>query len=596
MKFIRKLLNIIKPFQWRMIAVFGFVLGQQGLGLLSPYLQGKVVDGMNSDQPMLYTLGVVGIIFIVELILKKGISTWRDVFEIKNVDQKFQRYLSSMTLEKVLQLSLAQHVAQNSGIRQNVISRGEHSTVSFIYTMFYDALPMIIEVLLVTVAIFFIGIVFGFVVLLGVIVFVVLMIYQNLQFLPELKKREDLDIASDKIQTEILRNVDLVISNVQEKRAVAEYDTATLKAVSFAESMWKRYVLRSLIPQSVISVTLIMVMALGVIHYYQHLITIGGFVVVIGWSSRALGRVTDVKGIHRRIMTVYPSVWKYFELMDIKPDVNVVDNPIKINNFNGRIEFQNVTLRYPKRSYFEDDEEKERKGFSKNSALRDISFKINSGERVAIVGESGSGKTTLVYTLLRGQDPNKGQILLDGNNLRLIDLKQFRANIGIVPQNVPLFDHSLRYNITYGMNGERENVTDEKLFEISKMACIDRFFHRLENGFDTIIGEKGVRLSGGECQRVGIARALIKNPAVLIFDEATSSLDAENEFLIRKAIEKASKGRTTIIIAHRFSTIQNVDKVIVLDKGRIVGIGKHKGLMRNCAPYRRLVKHQIATI
>jgi len=142
------------------------------------------------------------------------------------------------------------------------------------------------------------------------------------------------------------------------------------------------------------------------------------------------------------------------------------------------------------------------------------------------------------------------------------------------------------------LNGRGHLVDNAELDRISRMACIDRFFHRLEKGYDTIIGERGIRLSGGERQRVGIARALIKNPSILIFDEATSNLDADNEALIRKAIDEASKGRTTIIIAHRFSTIRKVDKVIVMDEGRVVGSGTHQQLKNSCAAYQRLMHHQ----
>jgi len=212
---------------------------------------------------------------------------------------------------------------------------------------------------------------------------------------------------------------------------------------------------------------------------------------------------------------------------------------------------------------------------------------------VAFVGESGAGKTTVVHALLRAQDPEEGQIVVDGNDLRVLDLKHFRESIGIVDQEVSLFDHTLRYNITYGLNGRSGSITDADLDRIAEMSCINRFFPRLEKGYDTIIGERGIKLSGGEKQRVGIARALIKEPDILIFDEATSNLDSENEALIRESIEKAAQGRTTIIIAHRFSTIRKVDKVIVFDKGQVVGQGTHKELALSCEPYRRLIHRQI---
>jgi ABC-type multidrug transport system fused ATPase/permease subunit len=290
-------------------------------------------------------------------------------------------------------------------------------------------------------------------------------------------------------------------------------------------------------------------------------------------------------------------------MLDIEPDVKVIDNPVRPEKFVGRIEFKDVTFRYRSRdgkSVIEDDEEDEvdsedegtetKKG--SKPALDGVSFRIEPGQTVAFVGESGAGKSTLVNALIRAQDPEKGQIVVDGNDLRVIDLKYFRESIGFVNQDVSLFDHTLRYNITYGLNGRAARITDHELHAVAEMSCVSGFFDRLEKGFDTVIGERGVKLSGGERQRVGIARALVKEPGILIFDEATSNLDSGNESVIQESIDRASQGRTTIIIAHRFSTIRKVDKVIVLDKGKVAGCGTHQELYLTCEPYRHLAMKQ----
>ena len=177
-----------------------------------------------------------------------------------------------------------------------------------------------------------------------------------------------------------------------------------------------------------------------------------------------------------------------------------------------------------------------------------------------------------------------------------MDLQSFRSKVGVVEQQVPLFDQSIRYNILYGLNGRAKDVTDKELERISQISQISRFSHKLEKGFDTLIGERGIKLSGGERQRVGIARALIKDPAILIFDEATSSLDASVEAEIRDAINEASQGRTTIIIAHRFSTIRYANRIIVMEEGQIAGQGKHEELYKSCLPYRKLVDHQLTGV
>jgi ABC-type multidrug transport system fused ATPase/permease subunit len=284
-------------------------------------------------------------------------------------------------------------------------------------------------------------------------------------------------------------------------------------------------------------------------------------------------------------------------MLAIEPDVKVVDNPIRPEKYPGRIEFKNVTFKYPgrdsKKLMDDENEEVQDKPKEVGPALDNVSFIIEAGQTVAFVGESGAGKSTLVNALIREQDPAHGQILVDGNDLRLLDLKHFRQAIGFVNQDVTLFDRTLEYNITYGLEEERRRlITDIELRDVAEHARIDRFFDRLEKGFKTNIGERGVKLSGGERQRVGIARALIKNPDILIFDEATSNLDSANEDMIRDAIEGASRGRTTIIIAHRFSTIRKVDKVFVFDKGKLVGQGSHSELSETCEHYQRLVRNQ----
>jgi ABC-type multidrug transport system fused ATPase/permease subunit len=227
--------------------------------------------------------------------------------------------------------------------------------------------------------------------------------------------------------------------------------------------------------------------------------------------------------------------------------------------------------------------------------VKNLNLTIPQGKKIAFVGFSGSGKSTIIKLLLRIYDWQKGDIKIGKKSLREIDAKILRQRIGYVEQHIDLFDTSVRENILFGVLDKRgqEKISEEKLMEIIKRARIDQFFERLGNtGLDTIIGERGVKLSGGERQRIGIARALAKNPDILIFDEATASLDTENEKYIQEAIDESSKGRTTIIIAHRLSTVQNSDIIFVMDKGKLVGTGKHTDLLENCQEYQRLIYAQ----
>jgi ATP-binding cassette subfamily B protein len=224
-----------------------------------------------------------------------------------------------------------------------------------------------------------------------------------------------------------------------------------------------------------------------------------------------------------------------------------------------------------------------------------VSFRIKAGETVAIVGHSGAGKSTIITLLLRGYDPKSGRVVIDGRDLRELELRSYLEQVGYVEQQVELFDESLSMNIFFGVPDAKRTDAEARLESVLKASRIDQFLPRLgEKGLDTIIGERGVRLSGGERQRVGIARALIKDPRVLIFDEATSSLDSENEALIHEAIHEALKGRTGIIIAHRLSTVRDADNIIVMKEGRVLGTGKHRTLLSTVPTYRSLVEHQLS--
>jgi subfamily B ATP-binding cassette protein MsbA len=216
--------------------------------------------------------------------------------------------------------------------------------------------------------------------------------------------------------------------------------------------------------------------------------------------------------------------------------------------------------------------------------LNNISFDIHPGKTVALIGPSGAGKSTTVQLLLRFFDPQSGKIQLDGHDLKSLDLESYLSQVALVPQETLLFGGTIRENILYG----KLDATDTEIIEASKSANAHDFIVEFSNGYDTLVGEKGTKLSGGERQRIAIARALLKNPKVLVLDEATSALDNQSEMLIQDALAKLMVGRTTFIIAHRLSTVHNADKIIVLDKGKIVESGTHKELMANESLYHHL--------
>ncbi|MDD3845829.1 MAG: lipid A export permease/ATP-binding protein MsbA [Syntrophorhabdaceae bacterium] len=261
---------------------------------------------------------------------------------------------------------------------------------------------------------------------------------------------------------------------------------------------------------------------------------------------------------------------RVFEIIDREPEVLEKPDSAELGRIEGVIEFENVSFRYDEKMI-----------------VNHINLRIEKNEVIAVVGKSGAGKTTLVNLIPRFYDISEGLIRVDGVDIRDVTLDSLRRNVALVTQDVILFNDSIRSNIAYGVEPD-----EERLFEAAKMAFAHDFILKLPKGYDTVVGEKGVRLSGGQKQRIAIARALYKNAPVLILDEATSSLDAQSEIEVQKALENLMKGRTTIIIAHRLSTIINAHRIIVIDKGMIVQEGPHATLIEQEGPYRKLYELQ----
>ena len=272
--------------------------------------------------------------------------------------------------------------------------------------------------------------------------------------------------------------------------------------------------------------------------------------------------------IYTQLQETLGAMRRVNEILDTKPLVNSPENPVKLTSLKGHVCFSEVIFGY------EDG----------TPVLNNISFDIYPGKTVALIGPSGAGKSTTVQLLLRFFDPQSGKIQIDGNDLKSLDLESYLSQVALVPQETLLFGGTIRENILYG----KLDATDTEIIEASKSANAHEFIVEFSNGYDTLVGEKGTKLSGGERQRIAIARALLKNPKVLVLDEATSALDNQSEMLIQDALEKLMAGRTTFIIAHRLSTVHNADKIIVLDKGKVVESGTHKELMANEGLYQPL--------
>ncbi|RJP56612.1 MAG: ABC transporter ATP-binding protein [Ignavibacteriales bacterium] len=304
----------------------------------------------------------------------------------------------------------------------------------------------------------------------------------------------------------------------------------------------------------------------------QNAMTIGVLFAFIQYTEMFFRPIRDLSEKYNIMQTAMASSERIFKLLDNETFVKNPDHPKELNNVKGEIEFKNVWFAYNPDEY----------------VLRDISLKINPGETIALVGHTGAGKTSIINILTRFYDIQKGEILIDGVNISEIDKRDLRKFISIVLQDVYLFSGTIKSNISLGS----PNVTDEQVIAAAKFVGADKFIEKLPNKYDEEVKEKGATLSVGQKQLISFARALAYNPQVLILDEATSSIDTESEILIQQAIEKLLVGRTSIVVAHRLSTIQNADKIIVMHKGEIREIGTHQDLLAKQGIYYKLYQLQ----
>ena len=585
LQLLKHLLNFSKPFRRDLLLVFFCIILITGIEAINSILLSKIFDILqtHSANPsyMDDALILVGLATAC-VFVRIFIARWQNNIEVKKIDVAVPNLLNHISISKYFNFSNGQHINEHSGIKQNIITSGYTSMQHQINLLIYNFVPSISQLIISIAILFSIHWIFGVTYLVIGAIFSVVMWKFNNYLEPKIRKVRDCSNQTAKTISELYRLVFLIKNEVAEDKSLKSLDRVQDNFQVAYKDTWLRGTTLITYIRLFNSFCRYATIFLGVILLFNGFIGAGAIFLLINWSSNFLNSVWVIIDIQKQFVTNKINVEKYFELLEVKPDIIVKEDAIK-ENIIGDIEFEGVSFKYPKR-------DKNTDGIENEMILKNINFKINNGQKVAFVGESGSGKSTIANLVRRAFDPQEGKISINGLDLKDIDLKVLLKKIGSVDQDVQLFDRSIRENIEFG---SEKALTDEELSKIAKMSRLDKFYHKLESGWETTVGERGLKISGGEKQRIGIARAMAKNPEILIFDEATSALDTISEKVVHKAIDEVSKGKTSIIIAHRLSTVKNCDKIFVLKEGQVVGQGKHEELLENCEYYRQLVKDQL---
>jgi ABC-type transport system involved in Fe-S cluster assembly fused permease/ATPase subunit len=564
-----------KDIQFRVVlAMLALVLGEI-LGLLAPYFYGVSVDalapGADEDQTIfMLTAGALGMVvaYGVMRILSVGFSQLRDVI-FAQVGQRALRQLALETFRHMHRLSLRYHITRKTGGLSRVMERGVKGVEFLLRFMLFSIGPLILKLLIVA-GIFYLE--FGFIYMAIVLITIVLYIWFTFSVtewrVKVRKEMNDKDTDANQKAIDSLLNFETVKYFGAEEREALRYDES-MRGYE-AAALKTSYSLAFLNFGQTLLITggLITVMILAAMAVQRGELSVGDFVMANAYMIQITMPLGFLGTVYREIRQALVDMGEMFDLLGQPQEVTDVANAEDLNIKGGQIEFDNVTFGYD----------------SERIILSKLSLKIKKGETVAIVGPSGSGKSTIGRLLFRFYDVNNGSVKIDGQDIRDVTQASVHNSIGIVPQDTVLFNDTIGYNIAYG----RKNASNDDIVEAAKSAKIHDFIISLADGYNTTVGERGLKLSGGEKQRVGIARTLLKNPPILVLDEATSALDTETERNIQESLRGLGSGRSVITIAHRLSTVVDADQIFVLEKGVIVEKGTHDELLNLNGRYTKM--------
>lgn len=546
--------------KYRVVIAMAALLLSKLIGTYTPFLYRDAVDTLSANGVSDLVLGAVGltVAYGVARIMSNGLQQLRDAVFAK-VGQRALRILALETFNHIHRLSMRYHITRKTGGLSRIIERGVKGVDFLLRFMLFSVGPLILELLLVAGILFFW---FDWQYLAVIVVTIGLYVWFTFavtEWRVKLRRQmNDQDTDANQKAIDSLLNFETVKYFGAEQREADRYDTA-MRGYEHA-ALLTNYSLAFLnFGQAVIiSIGLIIVMVLAAMGVERGELTVGDFVMVNAFMIQITMPLNFLGTVYREIRQSLVDMGEMFDLLEQPAEINDKPNAMNLAVHGGNIRLSNVSFGYnPDRPI-----------------LQNVSIDVPAGQTVAIVGSSGSGKSTIGRLLFRFYDVSGGSLTIDGQDVRDITQKSLHDSIGVVPQDTVLFNDTIYYNIAYG----RDGATKEEVEKAARDAQIHDFILSLQEGYETPVGERGLKLSGGEKQRVGIARTLLKNPPILLLDEATSALDTETEQGIQEALDRAAEGRTVITIAHRLSTIADADQIVVLEKGHVVEQGTHDEL------------------
>ncbi|MEM6995873.1 MAG: ABC transporter ATP-binding protein/permease [Myxococcota bacterium] len=558
--------------QVRVVIALACLFGARVVSVYIPVIYKDAVDALTpSDVALVLPLAVIGAYGLARLSTTL-LGELRD-FVFVRVSQHAQRTVALDTFKHLHRLSLRFHLDRQTGGLSRVIERALRGMQFVLSFMLFNILPTLVELLLVMgiMALYFdyrYPLVTGTTVVIY-IGFTLLVTEWRLKFRKEMNAK---DSAANTKAIDSLLNFETVKYFSNEKHEYGRYDASLAGYESAAVRSQSSLSVLNVGQASIISVGVVSLMYMAADGVVVGTLSVGDFVLANTYMMQLFLPLNFLGFVYREMKQGFIDMDKMFELLSVEAEVDDEADAKQLVVDGGAITFDHVSF-----AYNED-----------RLILDDITFTANAGETVAIVGPSGSGKSTVARLLFRFYDPQSGSISIDGQDVRSVTQASLREKIGVVPQDTVLFNDSVGYNIEYG----RPGASQAEIEEAARLAQVYDFVADLEKGFDTPVGERGLKLSGGEKQRVAIARTILKNPPILILDEATSALDTHTEQDIQTSLEHVSKGRTTLTVAHRLSTIKDADLIIVLDHGKIVEQGTHDDLLAKAGAYASMWNRQ----